>query len=79
MMFHLIAAYPSIFHLGETSVPYIFQFGALGVELFFIISGFVILMTIERTPSLGDYTRKAYLFVLFIYRRILTQMIYKKR
>ncbi len=55
MMFHLIAAYPSIFHLGETSVPYIFQFGALGVELFFIISGFVILMTIERTPSLGSF------------------------
>ncbi len=33
-----------------------FDVGQYGVALFFMISGFVILMTLERTPSLADFT-----------------------
>jgi peptidoglycan/LPS O-acetylase OafA/YrhL len=36
----------------ETSIAY---YGLLGVELFFIISGYVILMTLERSISLVDF------------------------
>src|SRR5580698_9439812 len=32
-----------------------FQYGWLGVEFFFVISGFVILMTLERCRSVADF------------------------
>jgi len=32
-----------------------FEYGWLGVELFFVISGFVILMTLERCRNVGDF------------------------
>lgn len=45
-----------------------FPYGRFGVELFFIISGFVIFMTLERTPSLYDFAtaRFARLYPAFL-------------
>jgi peptidoglycan/LPS O-acetylase OafA/YrhL len=49
-----------LFHLGvkcqaELGNSEIFNFGITGVELFFVISGFVILMTLEKTKSWKDF------------------------
>jgi peptidoglycan/LPS O-acetylase OafA/YrhL len=46
------------FHLGikyQSESHEFFNFGVTGVDLFFIISGFVILMTLERTKSWKDF------------------------
>lgn len=39
----------------------LFYFGSLGVPLFFIISGFVIIMTLERTPSFPKYLKNRFI------------------
>ena len=49
-----------LFHLehiafGTPNSAQFFRFGLLGVELFFLISGFVILMVAERTTSVTDF------------------------
>lgn len=46
---HLAAAQP----FG--SLPLLHEFGWVGVSLFFVVSGFVILMTLERSASLPDF------------------------
>ena len=38
----------------------VFRYGYLGVELFFIISGFVISMTLFRSSNLGNFARKRF-------------------
>ena len=38
----------------------IFRYGYLGVELFFVISGFVISMTLFRSSDLGNFARKRF-------------------
>lgn len=54
-----------------------FPFGGHGVELFFIVSGFVIFMTLERTQSLGDFlvARFARLYPAFLASLALTLAI----
>ena len=37
-----------------------FRYGYLGVQIFFIISGFVITMTLFRSRSIGDFARKRF-------------------
>ncbi len=39
---------------AHAALPYV-SVGYLGVHLFFVISGFVILLTLERTKSLGEF------------------------
>ncbi|HVV95421.1 MAG TPA: acyltransferase [Hyphomicrobiales bacterium] len=49
------SAYP----YGSALVPFQpFHYGWLGVEFFFMISGFVIVMTLERCDSVGDFLRR---------------------
>jgi peptidoglycan/LPS O-acetylase OafA/YrhL len=43
------------FTLGRKESQYGFRFGSTGVDLFFIISGFVILLTIEKTKSAKEF------------------------
>jgi peptidoglycan/LPS O-acetylase OafA/YrhL len=60
VLFHAYARYPQIVPYGnEYSEIVFFKYGRLGVHLFFMISGFVILMTLEKTTN----------FFQFMYRR----------
>ena len=55
---HSLDALRGLAALGVVAYHYLDQpayYGLLGVELFFIISGFVILMTLERVPSLLQF------------------------
>jgi peptidoglycan/LPS O-acetylase OafA/YrhL len=51
---HYLSGYAA--HVGHaSSFPWRFDAGQFGVHLFFMISGFVILMTLERTRTAGDF------------------------
>ena len=58
--FHSYSRWPEIVPYGNAYKDFpLFQLGWLGVELFFLISGFVIFMTLDRTED----------FRIFIYKR----------
>ena len=60
IFFHAYARWPGIVPYGSKYANIsIFKFGWLGVELFFLISGYVILMTLEKCENFKE----------FIYRR----------
>jgi peptidoglycan/LPS O-acetylase OafA/YrhL len=44
-----VVLYHGFFHVSA------FRYGAMGVELFFLISGFVILLTLDKCQSFGDF------------------------
>jgi peptidoglycan/LPS O-acetylase OafA/YrhL len=50
----------SLLETGYASFP-VFKYGWLGVEIFFMISGFVILMTLERWSSFKEFIGKRWL------------------
>jgi peptidoglycan/LPS O-acetylase OafA/YrhL len=59
-MYHAFSRWPEITPYGDDFSDFIFfKYGYLGVQLFFLISGFVILMTLEKCNSIPS----------FIYRR----------
>ena len=56
VLFHAYARWPERvpYHDAYANIP-VFAYGWVGVELFFLVSGFVILMTLERCSSAGEF------------------------
>ncbi len=60
LMFHAFSRWPELVPYGNDYSEFpLFKYGYLGVQLFFLISGFVILMTLEKCNNVPS----------FIYRR----------
>jgi peptidoglycan/LPS O-acetylase OafA/YrhL len=57
VLFHYLVAFASIYEHPNEILPSFryFRYGSHGVELFFIISGFVIFMSLERTKNSSDF------------------------
>src|SRR5688572_21822797 len=55
VMLHHHGEYYDVLYSGRTPLFVNLHAGHFGVELFFIISGFVILMTIERKRTVRDF------------------------
>src|SRR5258707_4502662 len=55
VMLHHHGQYYEVLFPGRTPLDFDMGPGHFGVELFFIISGFVILMTIERKNTIRDF------------------------
>lgn len=74
--FHAFTRWPDILPYGGqySDVP-IFKYGFLGVELFFVISGFVILMTLEKCDGIKHFIYRRWLR-LFPAMLICTVVIY---
>ncbi|MFM6853226.1 MAG: acyltransferase family protein, partial [Sphingopyxis sp.] len=60
VLFHYSTRFPLEFPQSP-SLPFRFAAGATGVNLFFAISGFVILMTLDRTVAAWDFVRARFL------------------
>lgn len=75
VIYHYTARYSQIYgqHVPDT---WLFELGKYGVHLFFLISGFVILMTTERTPSVWRFAvmRFARLFPAYWVAVLLTAL-----
>ncbi len=54
VLFHFFQRFGSVYPYGDTLLPFA-RYGWLGVDLFFIISGFVIALTLERTATPFDF------------------------
>jgi peptidoglycan/LPS O-acetylase OafA/YrhL len=54
VLFHYLTRYDQMYE-PRADVPFGFPIGAVGVELFFVISGFVIFMTLGRCASASDF------------------------
>jgi peptidoglycan/LPS O-acetylase OafA/YrhL len=54
LFFHYFGIYPDVFESEVTPIPHS-EWGAYGVQLFFVVSGFVILMTLGRTKRPSDF------------------------
>ena len=62
ILFHAFSRWADYLPYGDTYGRFpIFAFGWTGVYLFFLISGFVILMTLEKCDSFGDFLRRRWL------------------
>ncbi|WP_258831441.1 acyltransferase family protein [Peribacillus frigoritolerans] len=74
VLYHYTTRYNINFPSVRDAIFFDFKFGFLGVQLFFIISGFVIIMTLERVDSIKDYAirRSTRLYPAYITGVILT-------
>jgi peptidoglycan/LPS O-acetylase OafA/YrhL len=61
-LFHAFSRWPEVvpYKSQFAEVP-IFAFGWLGVQLFFLISGFVIFMTLEKSTGPGNFLKRRWL------------------
>jgi peptidoglycan/LPS O-acetylase OafA/YrhL len=62
ILFHAYVRWPEIVPFGNrfSGVPYV-AYGWLGVQLFFLISGFVIFMTLEKSADFRDFMSRRWL------------------
>ena len=75
VLYHAYARYEHFpYGFEYASFPFL-KYGYLGVELFFLISGFVILMTLERSRSFINFLYKRWLR-LFPAMAIVTLLFY---
>ena len=60
--FHAFARWPDLvpYHDNYAGLP-LFAYGWLGVNLFFLISGYVILMTLRKCSGLGEFVKRRWL------------------
>lgn len=76
IIFHAFSRWPTIVPYGNTYGEFpLFEYGYLGVQLFFLISGFVILMSLEKSSSFFNFIYKRWLR-LFPTMLIATILIY---
>lgn len=61
VLFHAYTRWPEIVPYGDQYAFPFFKIGWVGVRLFFLISGFVILMTLERSTHFKDYLVRRWL------------------
>ena len=60
--FHAFSHWASRIPNGDCCARFpVFEFGFVGVELFFLLSGFVILMTLDRCERASDFIRRRWL------------------
>jgi peptidoglycan/LPS O-acetylase OafA/YrhL len=60
MLFHYYSRFLNTHYSYKIDIPTIFNYGYLGVEFFFIISGFVISNTLSKCNSFIDYIQKRF-------------------
>lgn len=76
IMFHAYSRWPEYLNfVSKTQDVSIFQYGFLGVQLFFMISGFVIFMTLDKSKNFFEFIKKRWLR-LFPAMLIATILIY---
>lgn len=77
VMLHHHGEYYDVLYRGRSPLSVNLNAGHFGVELFFIISGFVILMTIERRATVRDFavSRLTRLMPAFAAALVLTTMV----
>lgn len=74
--YHAFARWPDLYPYRDAFASFpLFRFGWIGVYLFFLISGFVITMTLERGAGFGEYLFRRWLR-LFPAMLIATALIY---
>lgn len=62
VLFHAYSRWVTVLPLGKgLSEFFVFKQGYLGVQLFFLISGFVILMTLEKSENFLQFIKKRWL------------------
>jgi peptidoglycan/LPS O-acetylase OafA/YrhL len=62
VLFHAYIRWPTVVPFGDEfqHVPFL-QYGWVGVQLFFMISGFVILLSLERSKNIADFMLRRWL------------------
>lgn len=60
MLFHYYWRFSGRFYGFDFAVPEFFQYGYLGVQLFFVISGFVISLTLTKCNSFLEFFKKRF-------------------
>jgi peptidoglycan/LPS O-acetylase OafA/YrhL len=77
VFFHYTYGFARVMHPHSPGLAATFYAGNFGVELFFIISGYVILMTVERSPNLYTFAvgRFSRLYPPFVFAVLFTASV----